>query len=92
MFKISKTFTRPSVDIAWWHENTEAQQFNSLYDNSTLEQSPDGLSVTLSVTYNNEAEYLAFLANPNTKASVDQRIIYNTTYGIIEGTVSARTI
>jgi hypothetical protein len=92
MFTISKTFTRPSVDIAWWQDTPEAQQFNSLYGNSTVEQSPNGLSFTLTITYDNEAQYLAMLANPTAKTSIDQRIIYNTTHGIIEGTVSARTI
>ena len=92
MFTISKTFTRPSVDIAWWQDTAEAEQSRTLYTNINIEQSSDGLSFTGTLTYENEAQYLEFLANPNAKTSIHQRIVYNTTHGIIEGSTSARTI
>jgi len=92
MIKISKTFVRPSTDIAWWHETAEAGQFNTLYGNSSIEQSPDGLSFTLTFTYDNNDQYVSLLASPVAKESIDRRMDYNVDRGIIEGPSSSVTI
>jgi len=92
MIKISKTFTRPSVDIAWWQDTPEAEQSRALYSSFSMVQSPDGLSFTGTLTYDNEAQYLAFLAEPSAKESIDRRKLYNAINGINEGPTSSVVI
>ena len=90
MFKISKTFSRPSTSIAWWHETAEANQYASAYNSLGKEQSPDGLSITFVLTYDNEAQYPEFLAN--NLESLEKRMAYNAANSIVESPSSSVTI
>jgi len=89
MVNVSITFTRPSTSIAWWHETAEANQYESVYSSLSKAQSPDGLSITFVLTYNNDAQYTAFIEN--NLESIDKRILYNTANGIVEGASSIVT-
>jgi hypothetical protein len=90
MVKISITFTRPSTSIAWWHETAEANEYASVYNSLGKEQSPDGLSITFTLTYDNEAQYPEFVAA--NLESISKRMIYNTATGIVENPSTSVTI
>ena len=90
MVKVSITFTRPSTSIAWWHETADANQYESVYSSLSKEQSLDGLSITFSLTYDNEAQYPEFIAA--NLESISKRMIYNAATGIVESPSTSVTI
>ena len=92
MIRISKTFTRPNTNTAWWFQTADGAEFsayrlatygNKLSD-STNEMSQDGLTWRYSVNWPSAADRDVAHADPVFTAATQKRASYNAAHGITE--------
>jgi hypothetical protein len=93
MIKVSKTFTKPTAALKWWHDTAPAKPygdyrtkvFGSKLSNPTRTLSPDSKTWTYTVNWATREDFDAMLADPTIIAGVNARISYNALKQIVEG-------
>lgn len=92
MIRVIRTFTRPSTSVTWYHQTAEGTAvgeyrntaYGSKMSNQSLQESPDGLTLTYSVTWASQADFSASRLDTQFKAGQSSRQAYNANNGIIE--------
>ena len=100
MIRISKTFTRPNSNTAWWFETTDGMEFaayrvatyGSKLSEPSNAMSPNGLSWTYNVTWTSQADRNAAHADPVFVAAEAKKASYNAANGITESITEINSI